>query len=484
MFSNEMITFSNMKYYTSFSALIFLCLFCFEMQSQSRPEQDCVGAIRICDNVNFTVPVTYNGGGNVRDIPNNTICLTNEENNSVWFYFDVDSGGIVVFTINPLQPDDYDFAVYNTHNCSEIHNAVTLAVRCSYASYIGATGLAVGYTDTTAGVPDTAFLAPLEVQAGERYYLIVDNFGTGGAGFSLDFSGTTAKFKVDSNANFSYYDSFLGYSSIAPGNIRLAFSGYFDCEATIVDPDYYSITGPSNIQIDSVAVDCTTGNDSLMLIDIFYSGVFIDNGNYSFVIDGGVSLSNLCNSVTFANGNGFDFTSDVEAVDIIAFELDSFNLANGNKCYSYDILFSPPSSQTFIYSEDEFILNESNNYLCFTSYGTKEVCAVAFNNFSADTICKTINVISSISEKDLLKLFSVYPNPATSKIFVETLGNEKIQQVMVYDILGKTVNAPVQKSEANNFIINTETLTSGLYYIHILTEKNEVAVKKVAVYRQ
>jgi hypothetical protein len=471
-----------MKTLAHLIGLLFLCSFCFELQAQPRPEQDCIGAVRICDNVNFTVPVTYGGGGNIKDIPDNTTCLVNEENNSAWFFFEVDSAGTVVFTIDPLLPDDYDFAVFKAADCSEITNDSMPPVRCNYSAYgqnafppwnNPQTGLRFGYIGVSSGVADSIFLAPLEVLAGEKYYLVIDNFNIGG-GYHLDFTGTTAKFKSEANANFSNYNSFLSYSSIAPGNIRLSFSGYFDCETTITDPTYYSITGPSNIQIDSVAVDCTTGNDSLLLIDFFYSGIFIDNGNYSFEIDGGVSPSNLCNTVTFANGNVFDFTAEVEAVNIISFEL------MGNSCYSYDLIFTPASAQSFFYFENDETIDTNAGTICFYLPGFKQICAVAFNNFSADILCKTV-IVSSIAELDLQKSFSVYPNPATNKIFVKALGNEKIQQILVYDILGKTVNTPVQNSEANDFIIDTERLTSGLYYVHIVTEKNEVAVKKIAV---
>ncbi len=466
------------------TTLLTILILCIELQAQQRPEQDCIGAVRICDNVNFTVPVTYNGFGNIKDIPDNTTCLTNEENNSSWFFFEADSAGTVVFTIDPLQPDDYDFAVFKANSCNEISNDTAPAVRCSYSGLLGPTGLRVGDSLTIAGLPDPTFLAPLEVLAGEKYYLVIDNFNTGGAGYHLDFTGTTAKFKSDS-ATVLVYDQFLGYTSVYPENIRLRFNGYFNCSGASIDKADYQITGPTSIIIDSIAFVCNSNNSSA--IDVFYTGTFLDNETYQIEISPSARLVPLgntysCVQTAVAFDSIYSFVANVIPIDTFIFDIDSIVESRSSSYFSYNIYTVPESPFIFTFSDNDYTLDTLNKKIRFTSSGTKEVCAIAYNQLYADTICKTINVFTSISEFDLQQSFSVFPNPATNKIFVEALGNEKIEQISIYDILGKTVVADIQKINANHFIISIARFTSGLYYVQIVTENNKSIIKKVAVY--
>lgn len=218
---------------------VLLCANKFILKAQ-RPEQDCVGSVKICDNINFTVPVTYSGNGSIIDIPDNSTCLVNEENNSVWFYFDVDSAGEVVFAIEPIINEDYDFAVYKTNDCSEITDATVLPIRCNYAAQLGATGLAFGSTITNAGVADSLFLAPLPVLQGDRYYLMIDNFNSGQGGYNLNFSGTTAKFVTDTSCK-NLEELFMNFNNIA---IQKAFKIYpnpSDKEVLIQTENYIDV---------------------------------------------------------------------------------------------------------------------------------------------------------------------------------------------------------------------------------------------------
>ncbi len=158
-------------------------------QGINGPEQDCPFALPICQTI-YQQTQTYNGAGVVKDMPDNQNCLTNEENNSVWYIFTVNASGSLEMTITPLQTDDYDFAIYNLtgKDCNAITQDTLATTRCSYSAFLGATGLRNGYTDSVAGVADPTFLAPMNVLAGETYVLVVDNFNTGGGGYILDFT--------------------------------------------------------------------------------------------------------------------------------------------------------------------------------------------------------------------------------------------------------------------------------------------------------
>src|SRR5687767_10690497 len=80
------------------------------------PEQDCIGAIPICGQT-ITQVNSYQGTGMIEDIRDWTSCLENEENNSVWYTFDIAQSGMLEFTIDPENGPgdtiDYDFALFN-----------------------------------------------------------------------------------------------------------------------------------------------------------------------------------------------------------------------------------------------------------------------------------------------------------------------------------------------------------------------------------
>lgn len=190
-------------------------------QGTSYANQDCVGATALCFS-RYNVPVTFQGFGQqeeLRDYYDNNFnfCLLNGENNSVWFKFEVGAAGTVVFTIEPLgQNDDYDFAVFNVTDltCAEVASSTAPFVRCNYALTQGSsTGLAVGSTSTSASPNGDAFLAPLAVDSGELFYIVIDNFTNNGVGFNLDFTGSTA--------TTSYCDS-LRFVTTAIGQIETA----------------------------------------------------------------------------------------------------------------------------------------------------------------------------------------------------------------------------------------------------------------------
>ncbi len=169
----------------------------FTIGSGTASEQDCIGALQVCGSV-YVQPNAYTGVGNIEDIAEGVSCLQNGENNSVWFSFVIATGGTLEFTISIISQDtvDYDFALYDLTGatCSDIFNG-GLEVRCNYAFTDTVTGLKSGFTETSVSASNgAAFCAPLTVMAGQRFALLIDNFGSSFNGFILDFSASTATF--------------------------------------------------------------------------------------------------------------------------------------------------------------------------------------------------------------------------------------------------------------------------------------------------
>src|SRR5437870_5667269 len=75
-------------------------------QLENQPEQDCINAIHLCDPV-YVQPNSYQGVGMIEDLQPFLSCLENEENNSVWYTFEIADSGMLEFTITSFGgPDD------------------------------------------------------------------------------------------------------------------------------------------------------------------------------------------------------------------------------------------------------------------------------------------------------------------------------------------------------------------------------------------
>lgn len=174
---------------------------------------DCIDATVLCDKSPITVDIV-SGVGKYPDEARNT-CLDTDprtgrkdgpsEYASVWFKWIAKDDGILTFTLDPLNPvDDLDFALFELpgglQDCDR-----KIPIRCmasgenvgapldEWIMCTGATGLREGETHTSeergCQPGNTNFLAPLEMEKGKAYALMVNNFSQSGHGFRLTWGG-------------------------------------------------------------------------------------------------------------------------------------------------------------------------------------------------------------------------------------------------------------------------------------------------------
>lgn len=72
-------------------------------------------------------------------------------------------------------------------------------------------------------------------------------------------------------------------------------------------------------------------------------------------------------------------------------------------------------------------------------------------------------------------LSSVFPNPTTGILHVQC--SEQIQQIVIYDLSGRQIMSCIGQAEQPN-TLNVNSLTSGLYFIRILTIDQHFSVSK------
>lgn len=168
------------------------------------PSSDCSTAVVLCDKSSFTVPSVTSAGLNRRELPPG-ICVP-EESQSVWYKWTCDKGGTLTFTLKPINPsDDLDFALFllpdGVGNCN-----LKIPLRCmasgenvgqnflQWQRCSGATGLSSRSSDMVENQgcdeDDDNFLAPLLMESGKSYALVVNNYHNTGNGFSIEFGGT------------------------------------------------------------------------------------------------------------------------------------------------------------------------------------------------------------------------------------------------------------------------------------------------------
>ncbi|RMG55254.1 MAG: hypothetical protein D6722_28045 [Bacteroidetes bacterium] len=172
-----------------------LAFFCLPvlLRAQVPTNQDCDGAIAVCQNL-YQQTNSFSGPGNYpNEINGFNSCLGAGELNSVWYTFTVQQGGNLCFSISPINGfDDYDWAVFDLTDadCADIATTPGLEVSCNFAPNVGCGGV-TGPTGNFANCP--AQNEPcIPVLAGQTYAINISNFSSTQFGYLLDFSSSSA----------------------------------------------------------------------------------------------------------------------------------------------------------------------------------------------------------------------------------------------------------------------------------------------------
>lgn len=168
------------------------------------PSSDCPTGVILCDKSSFTVESLIGTGNNNNEFDQN-ICIQTEFA-SAWYRWTCKDAGTLVFTISPTNPsDDIDFAVFELPGGID-DCAGKEKIRCEAAGEnvgepfsdweicTGPTGLRAGETDSDefpgCNGGNNNFVAPINMEVGVSYALIINNFSNTGSGFTIEWGGT------------------------------------------------------------------------------------------------------------------------------------------------------------------------------------------------------------------------------------------------------------------------------------------------------
>lgn len=300
--------------------LTLLCLtISFSVFSQGRSVQDCIGAIPICDRI-YQEDNTYLGEGNIKDFDENLICMDDEQN-SVWYTFQVNNTGKFGFLITPDDPnDDYDWALFDLTRatCADIQrDPARYLVSCNAAGGESCNGLtgATGATNfdvqgancdnpvpsRTAG--QTALNDLIDVQRGNIYALVINNWSNNEGsrdGYIVDFGLSSDIGIFDEEP--PTVDMLDLVSECSGDEIGIQFSERIQC-ATI-NSSNFTLVGPNGeIPVTLFSQECENG--------FYYSDFFIlrpetpisSNGDYTLTVNlnGATEALDLCNNPAIPN---------------------------------------------------------------------------------------------------------------------------------------------------------------------------------------
>ena len=183
------------------------------------PQEDCIGAATICSSVSLNN--NTNNTGSVADISlANSGCLDIVEFQGTWYIFSPSASGNLGFSIGPLGPDDYDWAVWGPYppgttpsmicppagppiRCAASSGPATFASTGSYATGMGNATFSPPQFASTAvsyGLPATLDACPLiapqrcgwvpgmQVTVGQVYLMYISNWSQSSTGFNLDWT--------------------------------------------------------------------------------------------------------------------------------------------------------------------------------------------------------------------------------------------------------------------------------------------------------
>lgn len=93
--------------------------------------------------------------------------------------------------------------------------------------------------------------------------------------------------------------------------------------------------------------------------------------------------------------------------------------------------------------------------------------------YSLIVYAKDLVTTASRDNLDLLSEIKIYPNPVAHTLFVESLLNNPINKVEIYDAIGKKILT----SELNNNAVNISHLTSGVYFVKVYSGESQITRK-------
>lgn len=212
----------------------------------------------------------------------------------------------------------------------------------------------------------------------------------------------------------------------------------------------------------------TFANSGMYKVRLTVSNGSSDNSYESLVSINLANPSDLKVSNEITNEEGVKYVLDkvdlewVDNSDEANFEVQRRENVSGS---FFQTIATLPANQT---NYTDNTISDSKEYV-YRVRATKEILPPAS---STQVFIKTV-VIASLDDTPLSKAISVYPNPATDKIFLQLNSANSLKSIQILDAQGKTIGNYTHTE------IPIGNLPQGLYLLLIETQQGKVAKKLV-----
>lgn len=231
-----------MKNYLKLLLGTFLLLLGYSTKAQSTKDTlnvdghaDCATRLPIETRRTIGPTTSPKGHGEILEFSQNkkeSVHFMERENNTIWYEFTTKTKGKLIFEIEPLDSlNDYDFALYkytDDNFCAAVQSKKILPIRTNFSRNKPEIASKTGLKNTSeqafvsAGI-NPAYSQPVEVNAKEKYVLLVNNVYDSGKGHFLHF---------DYGVNVSFAEQVVSEeakgnqeANITSTNIRVSFAG-------------------------------------------------------------------------------------------------------------------------------------------------------------------------------------------------------------------------------------------------------------------
>lgn len=282
------------------------------LKAQTPTDQDCLGAIAICQDTYYQ-PNSYSGTGNYpNEIPSGGgcpgNCMLNGEKNDVWYIFTVQTAGLVSFTITPNnQNDDYDWAVYslNDYKCQDIYSLVQqMQVSCNWSGTPGSTGPNGNGSASCQGAGGSPYNAKIPVLEGETYVINISNYSSTQYGYLLDLTASTAAIYDDVAPLLQEVET--ENMQCGATNLTISFSEKVLCNT--VQATDFGLSGPGGpyTVVGVYGEACEVGGQMENTYTITFTPPIFQSGDYSIFLKFLNFIQDACGNT--AGSQSFEFS--------------------------------------------------------------------------------------------------------------------------------------------------------------------------------
>lgn len=270
------------------------------VSAQVPTDQDCLGAIPVCQEI-YVQENSYSGTGNYPyEIPTSGSCpgncMSSGEKNDVWYIFTVQTSGDLGFSITPNNnSDDYDWAVYklDQYDCEDLYSHINqMQVSCNWSGTSGTTGPNGNSSLNCQGAGGSPHNALIPVSAGQTYVINISNYSSTQYGYTLNFSVSTADIYDDVAPELD--EIYTDDIQCGTAAITFDFSEKVLCNS--VQASDFTLTGPGGEHnIISIYGDaCSIGGEMEQQFMINFNPAIYESGDYFLFINHASYIQDAC----------------------------------------------------------------------------------------------------------------------------------------------------------------------------------------------